>query len=151
MPKLYGQAAYQGQQDDDDPLRKSFLKNREENQWRRDWSDEQYDISADTASEEHLRRIKKRHNEIYGKYFPHLVHFSTDKNDYVPTYELTQPVSVAWSDEQDMFVATTPEYPELSFADVTAEDAIYGLHEVAERHMQALDDGVNPTLSRGWL
>lgn len=140
MPKLYGQAAYQGQQDDDDPMPKSKLKSREERMWRSDWSDEQYDISADSASEEYLRRVKKRHNEVYGKYLPNLVHFSLEENDYVPTYELTQPISVAWSDEQDMFVATTPEYPELSFADVTAEDAIYGLREVAERYMQSLAD-----------
>jgi hypothetical protein len=153
MSKLYGQAAYQGQRDDDDPMPKSRLKYREETQWRKDWSDEQYSIAEDTESEAYLRESNDQWNAMLRKNLPERLvhHFSIEEDRYVPTYGLTAPIAVEFSDEQRMFVATTSEYPELSFADDTAEDAIAGLREVSERYIMSLADSVESSLSDGWL
>lgn len=154
MPKLYGQAAYQGQRDDDDPMPKSRLKRREEERWRSDWYDEKRSTAEDELFLEYERQSTARWNHIVSSMLPERLHDRFLQRDAEPTpasSSLTKPIAVAWSDEQRMYVATTEEYPELSFADDTAEDAIEGLREVAERYIMSIKDGVDKPLSKGWL
>jgi hypothetical protein len=154
MPKLYGQAAYQGQQDDDDPMSKAKLKNREEKQWRSDWEREQFSIRADEQQLEYYGQSTSEWNAMVRRILPERMHHRYLIPDDVevakkPTFEGR--VIVAFSPEQRMYVATTPEYPELSCADETAEDAASGLRDVTYRYCLSKDDGVPSAVSEGWL
>lgn len=153
MSKLYGQAAYQGQRDDDDPMPKSRLKRREENQWRKDWSHEWHNEVEEAKRNAFLRDDEDYWEAKMRQLLPAdvLVDFSRGNDSHVPAEVLKHPVSVAWSEVDGMYVAATVEYPELSFADDTVEDAIAGLKAIAYRYIMSSGDGVAAPVSEGWL